>query len=155
LRVLGKGKTSLAIKELYKDAKLYDDNDKNIYDKNSDELTVISPGIPPYNYLVKNTKNKISDCDLFLKDDMFTIWISGTNGKTTTTQMMQHLLESRGSICGGNIGTPLANMDKNANIWILETSSFTIHYTMKAKPNIYILLPISEDHLSWHGSFKE
>ena len=38
---------------------------------------------------------------------------------------------------------------------ILETSSFTLHYTNKAKPNIYILLPISEDHISWHGSFKE
>jgi len=155
LRVLGKGKTSLAIKELYNDAKLYDDNDKNIYDVNSVELTVVSPGIPPSNFLVQNTKNLISEYDLFSDTMPYSIWISGTNGKTTTTQMLQHLLQSKGSVCGGNIGTPLACMDSKANIWILETSSFTLHYTKKAKPNIYILLPISEDHTSWHGSFTE
>jgi UDP-N-acetylmuramoylalanine--D-glutamate ligase len=66
------------------------------------------------------------------------------------------------SLCGGNIGTPLAKIsniynnkkDKYKQI-ILETSSFTLHYTNKVKPDIYILLPISDDHVSWHGSFKE
>jgi len=155
LRILGKGKTALAIKESYKNAILYDDNDKELYDINSEDLTVVSPGIPPHNYLVKNTKNLISEYDLFQKDMPFNIWISGTNGKTTTTQMLQHILEEKGSVCGGNIGTPLSNLDKKAKIWILETSSFTLHYTTQAKPNIYLLLPISDDHLSWHGSFKE
>ncbi len=69
--------------------------------------------------------------------------------------MMQHLFKKRGSVSGGNVGTPLADMDAKAPIWILETSSFTLHYTKKAKPNIYILLPVSEDHIRWHGSFKE
>ena len=78
MRILGKGKTAQAIKDVYPDALLFDDKDRDDYDINSDELTVVSPGIPPYNYLVKNTKNKISDCDLFLKDDLFDIWISGT-----------------------------------------------------------------------------
>jgi UDP-N-acetylmuramoylalanine--D-glutamate ligase len=85
----------------------------------------------------------------------FSIWISGTNGKTTTTQMCQHLLKEYGSVSGGNIGTPIAKLDKKSKIWILETSSFTLHYTNKAKPNLYILLPISEDHITWHGSFEE
>ena len=155
LRILGKGKTALAIKESYKNAILYDDNDKELYDINSEDLTVVSPGIPPHNYLVQNTKNLISEYDLFQKKMPFNIWISGTNGKTTTTQMLQHILEEKGSVCGGNIGTPLSNLDKKAQIWILETSSFTLHYTTQAKPNIYLLLPISDDHLSWHGSFKE
>ena len=155
MRVLGKGKTALAIQKLYVNATLYDDNDLNKFDSNSEELTVVSPGIPPCNQLVRNTKNLISEYDLFCEAMPYSIWISGTNGKTTTTQMMQHLLQSKGSICGGNIGTPLANMNKDANIWILETSSFTLHYTKIAKPNIYILLPISEDHISWHGSFEE
>ncbi len=162
MRILGKGKTALAIKSIYPDATMYDDNDLELFDKESDQLTVVSPGIPPSNYLVKNTKNLISEYDLFLTNIHYslspipyTIWISGTNGKTTTTQMLQHLLESKGSICGGNIGTPLALMDNKAKIWILETSSFTLHYTSKAKPNLYILLPISDDHASWHGSFKD
>ncbi len=162
MRILGKGKTALAIHKIYPEAKMYDDNDKDTYDINSDELTVVSPGIPPYNQLVQNTKNLISEYDLFLTPNHYplttipySIWISGTNGKTTTTQMLQHLLNDKGSICGGNIGTPLAKMDQNANIWILETSSFTLHYVKTAKPNLYILLPISDDHLSWHGSFEE
>ena len=155
MRILGKGKTALAIKELYPDAKMYDDRDFHIFDKESSELTVVSPGIPPHNQLVKNTNNLVSEYDLFYNDMPYSIWISGTNGKTTTTQMLQHLLEKKGSVCGGNIGTPLALLDKNAKIWILETSSFTLHYTVKSKPNIYILLPISDDHLSWHGTFDE
>jgi len=155
MRVLGKGKTALAIKEVYPDAQLFDDGDKESYDIDSDELTIVSPGFPPYNYLVQNTKNKQSDYDLFLKDDMFTVWISGTNGKTTTTQMIHHLLEEYEFSCGGNIGTPLASLDGKSNKIILETSSFTLHYTNKVKPNIYVLLPISDDHLSWHGTFSE
>ncbi len=81
------------------------------------------------------------------------VWISGTNGKTTTTQMATHLLSHIGAVMGGNVGTPLAELNPYAKLWILETSSFTLHYTHKAKPEIYALLPISPDHLSWHGSF--
>ncbi len=155
IRILGKGITALALKDKFPNATLYDDNDFNQYDLNSNEYTVVSPGIPPYNNMVLNSKNLISDYDLFASSIPFSIWISGTNGKTTTTQMCQHLLEEYGSIYGGNIGVPLSHLDEKAPIWILETSSFTLHYTNKAKPNIYILLPISEDHITWHGSFEE
>ena len=86
MRILGKGKTALAVKEVYPDAILYDDKDINSYETNSDEITVVSPGIPPHNQLVKNSKNIMSDYDLFYEDMPFSIWISGTNGKTTTTQ---------------------------------------------------------------------
>jgi UDP-N-acetylmuramoylalanine--D-glutamate ligase len=85
----------------------------------------------------------------------FSIWITGTNGKTTTTQMTQHLLETKKAQCGGNIGVPLSDMDTNSKIWILETSSFTLHYTNTAYPDLFILLPISEDHITWHGDFEE
>lgn len=155
IRVLGKGITAQAIKKSFDEVVLYDDSDFDTYDKNSDEITVVSPGIPPNNKMVKSAKNIQSDYDLVSKDMPFSIWISGTNGKTTTTQMIQHLLKEKGSVCGGNIGTPVSLLDKKAFIWILETSSFTFHYTKKAKPNLYILLPISEDHISWHGTFEE
>jgi UDP-N-acetylmuramoylalanine--D-glutamate ligase len=154
-RVLGKGKTALALKKRFPNIRLFDDGDIDSFDKNSDELTIVSPGIPPHNLLVQNSKNISSDYDLFYKDMPFSIWISGTNGKTTTTQMCQHILESYNSCYGGNIGVPLSGLDKNKRIWILETSSFTLHYTNIAKPNIYILLPITEDHITWHGSFEE
>lgn len=155
IRILGKGITSLALKDTFPNATLYDDSDFSIFDKESLELTVVSPGIPPYNQLVVNSKNLISDYDLFEEIMPFSIWISGTNGKTTTTQMCQHLLQKYDCVCGGNIGISLSSLDENRKIWILETSSFTLHYTNKAKPNIYILLPITQDHITWHGSFKE
>lgn len=155
IRVLGKGLTAKAILDKYPNAILYDDKNFNTYDLSSNEITVVSPGIPPYNEMVKKSSNIQSDYDLFFDIMPFSIWISGTNGKTTTTQMTQHILESKKSIYGGNIGVPLSHLDENAKIWILETSSFTLHYTNKAKPNLYILLPISEDHITWHGSYEE
>ncbi len=155
IRILGKGITALALKDKFPNATMYDDNDFNEYDLNSSEFTVVSPGIPPYNKMIQNSKQLISDYDLFASVMPFSIWISGTNGKTTTTQMCQHLLCEYGSIYGGNIGVPLSHLNEKAPIWILETSSFTLHYTNNTKPNIYILLPISEDHITWHGSFQE
>jgi len=88
----------------------------------------------------------------FAKHKPFTVWISGTNGKTTTTQMLTHLLAKRGAVSGGNIGTPLAELPEDAPIWVLETSSFTLHHTHYVSPDIYLLLPITPDHLDWHGS---
>ena len=155
IRVLGKGLTAQAVKQRFPEASLYDDEDfERLYDKQSDAPTVVSPGIPPFNEMIQQSNHIMSDYDLFSDTMPFSIWISGTNGKTTTTQMIQHLLKSRGSVCGGNIGTPVCSLDEKKNIWILETSSFTLHYTQKAKPNLYILLPISEDHISWHGSYE-
>ena len=122
---------------------------KEFNPKNS-SLEIPSPGIPPKNPLIQKAKNLISEYDYFNPE--FSIWITGTNGKTTTTQMIEYLIPN--SQAGGNIGNPLANMDKD-KLWILETSSFTLHYTKTAKPNIFILLPITLDHISWHGNFEE
>jgi UDP-N-acetylmuramoylalanine--D-glutamate ligase len=66
--------------------------------------------------------------------------------------MLTQLLEKRGAVAGGNIGTPLADLPKEAPIWVLETSSFTLHHTKTASPDIYLLLPITPDHLDWHGT---
>ena len=125
------------------------------FDENKSELEIPSPGFPRTHELVKKAKNLISEYDYFNDFNGVKIWISGTNGKTTTTQMTQFLLEEYGSAMGGNVGVPLAKLDKSAKIWVLETSSFTIHYTKFARRDIYILLPITPDHLSWHGDFSE
>ena len=167
--LFGYGVTTKALTKLFPHARFYDDKVvKPFKDKNGfrvkpssefnpkySDLEVPSPGIPPSNPLILQAKNLISEYDCFAKDSPLSIWISGTNGKTTTTQMMQHLLKDKGSEAGGNIGTPLADLNLDANLWILETSSFTMHYTNTAVPNIYVLLPINPDHLSWHGSMNE
>lgn len=144
-------------------------------------LAIISPGIAPDSAFLSYFKNIMSEYDFIfhIKKGIYSIWISGTNGKTTTTEMLSCMLEAKS---GGNIGTPLATLfmqdfsdtqldvaqcnrvqnqvydvvskqDSNA-VWVLETSSFTLHYTHYALPNIYILLPLSQDHISWHGGFE-
>jgi len=177
ITLFGYGLTTKAIAKHYGPSTFYDDNVTKPFKDDNDnalkpsaefnakysQLEVPSPGIPPQHPLIKQATNLMSEYDLFLGERSpytlekkpFNIWISGTNGKTTTTQMLQHLLSEKGSLAGGNIGTPLAELDKDAPIWILETSSFTLHYTNEATPNIYLLLPIAPDHLSWHGNYEE
>lgn len=168
--LLGYGKTTKAIAQLHGNGcTFFDDNTKkaflddmgnqilpsHLFDPESSNLEVMTPSFKPSHPLVMSAKNLLSEYDYFLgfeERKPFNVWISGTNGKTTTTQMLTHLLEKKGALNGGNIGTPLAELDFNAPIWILETSSFTLHYTHKASPNIYLLLPITPDHLDWHGS---
>ncbi len=167
--LFGYGGTTKAIAQLIPNAVFYDDKctkpfrsetghmvkPSGEFNPSYSDLEIPSPGIPPSNSLIKSAKNLVSEYDYFAETKPLKVWISGTNGKTTTTQMMQHLLKDRGSQEGGNIGTPLAKLNQEASIWILETSSFTMHYTNIAKPNMYILLPLSPDHLSWHGSMQE
>jgi UDP-N-acetylmuramoylalanine--D-glutamate ligase len=142
----------------YKDELNNTINQTSNYNPELFDIAIPSPGIFPSSKLITKSKNIISEYDFFLsnkgvaKDKMpFNIWISGTNGKTTTTQMLTHLLKEKGALSGGNIGTPLGSLNSDAPIWVLETSSFTLHYTNYAKPNIYLLLPITPDHLDWHG----
>lgn len=125
------------------------------FDPFKSTLEIPSPGFPRTHELVKKAKNLISEYDYFKDTSPVKIWISGTNGKTTTTQMAGLVLKKSGAVIGGNVGEPLANLDKLAKFWILETSSFTIYYTKFATPQIYALLPITPDHISWHGSFEE
>ena len=166
--LFGYGGTTKALAKKIKNVVFYDDKvtkpftDENgfkvkpssDFDPKYSSLEITSPGIPPHNPLIQKAANLISEYDYFADKMPFSIWISGTNGKTTTTQMTQHLLREHGSLEGGNIGTALADLATEAPIWVLETSSFTLHYTNKAKPNIYVLLPLSPDHLSWHGDMS-
>lgn len=142
-------------KETYLDENENTINPSSIFDPEKSQLEVTTPSLKPNHPLIKSAKNLLSEYDYF--DDImpFSIWISGTNGKTTTTQMLTHILEKRGAVSGGNIGTPLADLDKKAPIWVLESSSFTLHHTHKASPDIYLLLPITPDHLDWHETFEQ
>ena len=169
ISLFGYANTTKAIAKVVKNAVFYDDkctkpfrdengfkvNPSSEFNPKYSSLEIPSPGIAPSNPLIKKALHLISEYDYFNDTKPLKIWISGTNGKTTTTQMMQHLLQDKGSLAGGNIGTPLAELSVDAKMWILETSSFTMHYTNIASPNIYVLLPINPDHLSWHGSMKE
>ncbi|MGE4296181.1 MAG: UDP-N-acetylmuramoyl-L-alanine--D-glutamate ligase [Campylobacterales bacterium] len=167
MTLFGYGKTNAAIAKKFGNCRIYDDKFKQVetygtntllpmelFDPAQSELEVPTPGIPPHHPQVSKARNLIGEYDLFADTMPFSIWISGTNGKTTTTEMIGHLLANRGAVIGGNVGTPVAELDEKAPIWVLETSSFTLHYTNKARPNIYLLLPITPDHITWHGSME-
>ena len=121
-----------------------------LFDPDKSNMEVTTPSLKPSHPLIQKAKHLLSEYDYFDEAMPFSIWISGTNGKTTTTQMLTHLLEKKGAVSGGNIGTPLAELDTEAPIWVLESSSFTLHHTNIASPDIYLLLPITPDHLDWH-----
>lgn len=165
----GYGKTTRALAKKIGPSVFYDDNvTKPFTDEEGNRIKPVfdfdpkysrceipSPGMAPSHQLIQKAQNLISEYDYFADTMPPSVWISGTNGKTTTTQMIQTLLAQHGSVAGGNIGTPLAELDEKAALWILETSSFTLHYTNKAVPKVYLLLPITPDHLYWHGSLEE
>jgi len=125
----------------------------HLFDPAASTLEVTTPSLKPTHPLIQNARNLMSEYDYIYslhQKRPLSVWISGTNGKTTTTQMLTHLLAKRGAQSGGNIGTPLADLDPAAPIWVLETSSFTLRHTRTASPDIYLLLPITPDHLDWH-----
>ena len=182
ITLFGYGKTTRAIARQFGPATFFDDKvtvphkddegnllmPPSLFEPEKSVVEIPSPGFPPNHPLIQKSRHLISEYDLFLSEEgkklihhpsstihhqtPYTVWISGTNGKTTTTRMVTHLLSQRGAVSGGNIGTPLAELDPDIPIWVLETSSFTLHYTRYAKPDLYLLLPITPDHLAWHGS---
>ncbi len=174
--LFGYGRTTRSIAKRFGPMSFYDDHvhkpfvdeggnrvlRSDSFDPRRSDLEIPSPGIPPTHPLIMQARHLLSEYDLFLSPDApvpfalrsvpCQVWITGTNGKTTTTQMTAHLLADKGAAAGGNIGVPLAELDPNAPFWILETSSFTLHYTRQAAPKLYIVLPITPDHIAWHGS---
>ncbi|MDO4594202.1 MAG: UDP-N-acetylmuramoyl-L-alanine--D-glutamate ligase [Tissierellia bacterium] len=126
------------------------------------KYVVKSPGIklndPIYKKLIEKYE-VISDIELSYRlfKDKNIISITGTNGKTTTTSMINFILNESGinSVSVGNIGEGiLYQMRKDYDVYVEELSSFQLHETNKYKTPIAIILNITADHLDWHGDFK-
>jgi UDP-N-acetylmuramoylalanine--D-glutamate ligase len=86
------------------------------------------------------------------------ITITGTNGKTTTTTMVEHMLQAAGlrAIAAGNIGTPILDAVRDPegfDVLAVELSTFQLHYTHSLAPLSSVCLNLAEDHVDWHGSF--
>jgi UDP-N-acetylmuramoylalanine--D-glutamate ligase len=141
--------------------------DKNTFSKNLNlsDFIVMSPGISLNNtklkkYLLKNKKKIITDLDLFYlyNPKIKTIVVTGTNGKSTTCKIIEHVLKTNkiNVKLGGNIGKPILSLNlKNQPLVIIEASSFQLSYSKHIKPNYAILLNISKDHLDWHNSMNK
>ena len=86
------------------------------------------------------------------------IAITGTNGKTTTTELTGQILRDAGLPVevGGNVGRALANLpgaiDPGAVV-VAELSSFQLEHIERFRPDVAVLLNLTEDHIDRHGSF--
>ena len=128
------------------------------------DLIILSPGIDIHKcklskFLKKNKKKIFSDLDIFYafyKNDNITI--TGTNGKSTTCQLLYEIFSSQKIDVRlvGNIGNPILSTKKikKKTIFIIEASSYQLEYSQLFKSRYAAILNLSPDHLERHKTFK-
>ena len=126
------------------------------------KFVVVSPGIPP-DHKVLNKAREL-DIDVFSEIELAyrlrssnsqIVAVTGTNGKTTVTSMIDSILGEDSCACG-NIGVAWSSVcddDKKYNC--LELSSFQLSNVKTFKPKVSIILNFAPDHIDYHGSFEE
>ncbi|MGM0422816.1 MAG: UDP-N-acetylmuramoyl-L-alanine--D-glutamate ligase [Pseudomonadota bacterium] len=126
---------------------------------------VLAPGVPlthPAPHPVVNTARGLnieilSDIELLGRatPNIKKIGITGTNGKSTTTALIGHILNETGfeNAIGGNLGPPALGLDmlSEDGVYVLEISSFQLDICPDFSPDIAVLLNITPDHLDRHG----
>ena len=129
------------------------------------DLCIASPGIsensPFYRSAAAASAEVISEVEFAWREsDASSKWvaITGTNGKTTTTALTCHLLREAGANAAavGNIGETCidAVAAGNTDVYVAETSSYQLASTRLFAPDVAVVLNITPDHLSWHGSLE-
>jgi UDP-N-acetylmuramoylalanine--D-glutamate ligase len=128
------------------------------------DLIVPSPGVPADAPSLQAARAKgitiwseIELADRFLKGRL--IGITGSNGKTTTTSLIEHVLRSAGvpTILAGNIGTPLIARVEQTNdttTTVVELSSFQLELIDTFRPDISVFLNLTPDHLDRHHTLE-
>ncbi|MDF3045463.1 MAG: UDP-N-acetylmuramoyl-L-alanine--D-glutamate ligase [Ornithinibacter sp.] len=86
--------------------------------------------------------------------------VTGTNGKTTTVQMLASILGAAGlrARSAGNVGTPLLEVvldPEPFDVLAVELSSFQLHWSQSIAPRASVCLNVAPDHVDWHGSMEE
>lgn len=126
---------------------------------------VLSPGIPLHTHPLALKARQagvklIGDIELFAiargaLPPHRVVGVTGTNGKSTTTALIHHILKTAGmdARLGGNIGLPILAQEPPATggIFVLELSSFQIDLTMSLACDVAVLLNLTPDHLDRHG----
>ena len=124
-------------------------------------LVITSPGIPPKSEIFKRIQKKeipiISEVEFaYLNSDTPFVAITGTNGKTTTTALVSHLL-SQGfdAPACGNIGLPPSSLvEKDNDFLVCEISSYQAQMTEDFKPFISCWTNFTPDHIDWHEGLE-
>ena len=136
------------------------DTDPTVYD-----VAVLSPGIDPAVTLVQNVTKKnipvIGELELAFEEcSCPTVAITGTNGKTTTTELTTEMLKACGvrTMASGNIGLPFATAVRSSNeldVMVLEVSSFQLETVRTFHPQVAVWLNLSPNHLDRYPGMKE
>ena len=148
------------------DSKVSAINDLLDIDWKNIDLVLKSPGIRLDQELIisalENNIEVISDIELAYRiwPNISMIGITGTNGKTTTTSLVSHILSCSGtkSKVVGNIGVGILDEVLTNGLdttFVLEVSSFQLASSPNLKTKYAAILNISPDHIDWHGSFEE
>ncbi|MFD8022083.1 UDP-N-acetylmuramoyl-L-alanine--D-glutamate ligase [Streptomyces lavendulae] len=129
------------------------------------DLVVTSPGWKPGSPLFeaagKARVDVVGDVEIawLLRGENAAPWlaITGTNGKTTTTQMLASILRAAGlkTAAVGNIGTPIIDVvtgDETYDVLAVELSSYQLHWAPSVRAHSAAVLNLAPDHLDWHGS---
>lgn len=129
------------------------------------DICVLSPGIDPVVPLVQNVIRKkipiIGELELAFEECVCpTVAITGTNGKTTTTELTTAMLQGSGvrTMASGNIGLPFATAVRKSNeldVMVLEVSSFQLETTTAFHPRVAVWLNLSPNHLDRYRDVEE
>jgi UDP-N-acetylmuramoylalanine--D-glutamate ligase len=129
------------------------------------DLIIPSPGVPADDPLLMAARSKKitiwSEIELAYRfQEGKLIGITGSNGKTTTTTLVHHILANSGveAILAGNVGTALISRveDMNARtVAVVELSSFQLELIERFRPDIGVMLNLTPDHLDRHKTMQE
>jgi UDP-N-acetylmuramoylalanine--D-glutamate ligase len=129
---------------------------------------VVTPGLPLNRHPIAQRAREagveiIGDIELFARarpelPPHKVVGITGTNGKSTTTALVHHILKNAGvpTTMGGNIGLPILAQDPlpEGGVYVLELSSYQIDLTQSLDCDVAVLLNITPDHLDRYESFE-
>jgi len=127
------------------------------------DAILLSSGISPTSTAVLSALKKNVPCigeidfiSTYLSSKL--IGITGSNGKTTTTSLVAHIMNRMGVSCAasGNIGKSLADyVGTSYEFLAVELSSFQLHWANRIQCDVAVITNIAPDHIDWHGSFDE
>ncbi|MBA3730510.1 MAG: UDP-N-acetylmuramoyl-L-alanine--D-glutamate ligase, partial [Sphingomonas sp.] len=130
---------------------------------------VVSPGVPLNRHPIAQRAREagveiIGDIELFARaraelPPHKVVGITGTNGKSTTTALLHHILQTAGvrSAMGGNIGLPILAQEPlpEGGVYVLELSSYQLDLTQSLDCDVAVLLNITPDHLDRYDGFDD
>ena len=146
--------------------------DLNKADWKGFDALILSPGVPlthPEPHWTARAAQAagveiIGDIELFFREraalapDAPVVCITGTNGKSTTTALIAHILRTAGrdAQMGGNIGVPALDLEPPARgrVHVIECSTFQIDLAPSMKPSVGVLLNLTPDHIDRHGTME-